>query len=105
MKELFKASLKRVVTSQVTVCLYCSCTILRVPKKAERRIISTLQAKMSYFFTSLDKTSSAEENDTKIAKFGWVILSLCTLLEIQSFQISLDFWDRCAKNFVGTNNP
>ena len=31
------------------------------------------------------KASSAEENDTKIIKFGWVILNLCTLLEIQSF--------------------
>ena len=40
---------------------------------------------MSYFFTSLDKTSSAEENDTKIVKFGWVVLNLSTLVEIQSF--------------------
>ena len=40
---------------------------------------------MSCFLTSLDKTSSAKENDTKIVKFGWAILNLCTLLEIQSF--------------------
>ena len=41
--------------------------------------------KCHIFLTSLDKTSSAEENDAKIVKFGWVILNLCTLLEIQSF--------------------
>ena len=39
-----------------------------VQKTAERRIFSTLRA-----FTSLDKASSAEENDTKIIKFGLVI--------------------------------
>ena len=38
-----------------------------------------------FFFTSLDKASSAEENDTKIIKFGWVIWILCPFLEIQSF--------------------
>ena len=41
--------------------------------------------KISYFLTSLDITYSAEENDTKIVKFGCVILNLCTLLEKQSF--------------------
>ena len=42
------------------------------PKKAEWRIFSTLRAKSVYFFmfTSLDKASSAEENDTKIITFG-----------------------------------
>ena len=55
------------------------------PKKAERWIFNTLRAKNVIFLTSLDKASSAEENDTKIIKFGWVIWNLCPLLEIQSF--------------------
>ena len=41
--------------------------------------------KVLYLFTSLDQTSSAEENDTKIIKFGWVVLILCPFLEIRSF--------------------
>ena len=49
--------------------LHVSCKSLRfiqgVQKKAERQIFSTLQA-TSLIFTSLDKASSAEENDTKI---------------------------------------
>ena len=49
--------------------------------------------KISYFLTLLDKTSSAEENDTKIVKFGWVILNLCTFLEIQSFSNFAGFLD------------
>ena len=49
---------------------------------------------MSYLLKSLDKTSSAEENDTKIVKFGCVILNLCTLLEIQSFSTFAGFLDR-----------
>ena len=56
-----------------------------VPTKEERQIFSTLRAKNFIFLTPLDKASSAEENDTKIIKFGWVILNLCPLLEIQSF--------------------
>ena len=56
-----------------------------VPKKVERRIFSTLRAKSVMFFTALDRAYSAEENDTKIIKFGWVILILCPFLEIQSF--------------------
>ena len=31
------------------------------------------ELKLSYFFSSLDKTSSAEDNDTKIIKFDWGI--------------------------------
>ena len=46
---------------------------------------------MPYLLTSLDKASSAEVNDTKIIKFGWVILNLWLLLEYGHFQISLDF--------------
>ena len=43
------------------------------------------ELKVLYLFTSLDQTSSAEEIDTKIIKFGWVILILCPFLEIRSF--------------------
>ena len=43
------------------------------------------ELKVLYLFTSLDQTSSAEENDTKIIKFGWVVLILCPFLEIRSF--------------------
>ena len=43
------------------------------------------ELKVLYLFTSLDQTSSAEENDTKIMKFGWVVLILCPFLEIRSF--------------------
>ena len=44
--------------------IYASAYIYRVsPQKAERRIVSTLRAKLSCLLTSLDKTSSAEEND------------------------------------------
>ena len=55
------------------------------PQKAERRIFSILRAKNFIFLTSLNKASSAEDNDTKVSKFGWVILNLCPLLGIQSF--------------------
>ena len=41
--------------------------------------------KVLYIFTTLDKASSAEENDTKIIKFGGVILILNPFLDIQSF--------------------
>ena len=54
-------------------------------KKAERRIFSTLRAKSVIYFYIIRYTSSPEENDTKIIKFGWVILILCPFLEIQSF--------------------
>ena len=60
-------------------------TIPGVPKKAERRIFSTLRSKSIIFFTSLTKASSAEENETTIIEFGWVILILCPFLETQSF--------------------
>ena len=55
------------------------------PKKVERWIFSTLRSKSVIFFTSLNKESSTEENDTKIIEFGWVILILCPFLETQSF--------------------
>ena len=43
------------------------------------------ELKVLYLFTLFDQTSSAEENDTKISEFGWVVLILCPFLEIQSF--------------------
>ena len=62
--------------------------------------------KVWYIFTSLDKVSSPEQNDTKIIKCGWVILILCPFLEIQSFfKYSLDFGDRQAKNCEGKSLP
>ena len=68
-------------SAQTWLVFYTGC-----PQKAERQIFSTLRAKsVIFFFTSLDKASSAEENDTKIIKFGSVLLNLCPFLEIQSF--------------------
>ena len=58
--------------------------VYNVPGVPKERIFSTLRGK-SIIFYIIDKASSAEENDTKIIKFGWVILILCPLLEIQSF--------------------
>ena len=43
------------------------------------------ELKVLYLFTSLDEAFSAEENDTKIIKFGWVVLILCPFIEIWSF--------------------
>ena len=43
------------------------------------------ELKVLHMITSLDRASSAEENDTKIIKFGWVILILWPFLEIRSF--------------------
>ena len=57
----------------------------RVPKKRNGGFSVPSWSKISYVFTLLDRTSSAKENDTRIVEFGWVILNLCTLLEIQSF--------------------
>ena len=46
-------------------------------KKRNGRFSVPCELKVWYIFTSLDKASSPEENDTKIIKFGWVILILC----------------------------
>ena len=75
----------------IAAYIYTGC-----PKKAERRIFRTLRAKSVILGTSLDKTFSVEENDTKIIKFGLVILIICPFLKIAyiHFQISLDFYDR-----------
>ena len=61
-----------------------------LPEKAERWIFSTLRAKSIILFTSLDQTSSAEENDTKIVKFGWVVLILCPFLERMGEELCLE---------------
>ena len=70
-------------------CKHFVIYVLGVPKKveqAERLIFSTLRAKSVIFlFTLLHKAPSAEENDTKIIEFGWVILILCPFLETLSF--------------------
>ena len=59
-----------------------------------------------YIFTPLDKASSAEENDTSIIKFCWVILILYDhFLKSGHFQLSLDFSERWTKNCGGTNLP
>ena len=54
-------------------------------KERNGRFSVPCERKFSNCLTSLDKAFSAEENDIKIIKFGYVILNLCPLLEIQSF--------------------
>ena len=62
-------------------CLYTG-----FPEKAERWIFSTLRTEsVAYDYIIIYRASSAEENDTKIIKFGWVILILWPFLEIRSF--------------------
>ena len=63
----------------------CNVIIPGVPKKRNGGFSVHCELKVLYYFTSLDRSSSAEENDTKIIKFGWVISVLCPFLEIQSF--------------------
>ena len=41
--------------------------------------------KVPYLFTSSNQATLAEENDTKIIKFDWVILILCPFVKTQSF--------------------
>ena len=55
------------------------------PKKRNGWFSVHCELKVPYIFTSLNKASSAEENDTKIIEFGWVILILCPFLETESF--------------------
>ena len=43
-------------------------------KKRNSGFLVPCELKVLYLFTSLDQTSSAEENDAKIIKFGWVVL-------------------------------
>ena len=61
-------------------------TLYRVSQKKRNGGFSVhCELKVLYLFTRLDQTSSREENDTKILKFGWVVLILCPFLEIQLF--------------------
>ena len=61
-------------------------TLYRVSQKSGTADFQYLASKKLIFLkTLLDKASSAEENYTKIIKFGWVILILFPFLEIQSF--------------------
>ena len=69
------------------------------PKKSGTVDFQYLTGQIFFFFTSLDKISSAEENDTKIIKFGWVILNLCTFVEIQSFSNFAGFLGPMSKDF------
>ena len=55
--------------------------------------------KVVYFLTSLDKASSAEENDTKIIKFGSVLFILRPFLEMQSFSNFAGFLRRMSEGF------
>ena len=55
------------------------------PKKWNGWFLVLCKLKVSYLLTSLNKASSAEENDAKIIEFGWVILILCPFLETVSF--------------------
>ena len=77
---------------------YCIIFLLvyRVSQKKRNGGFSVhCELKVLYLFKSLDQTSSAEENDTKIIKFGWVVLNLYAhFLKYGQFQISLDFCDR-----------
>ena len=75
-----------ILSSLVIVFIPCSdCSTIPVSqKKRNGRFLVPCNLKVSYF-TSLNKASSAEENDTKIIEFGWVILILCPFLETQSF--------------------
>ena len=59
--------------------------IYRVSQKKRNGGFSVhCELKVLYLFTSLDQTSFAEENDTKIIKLDWVVLILCPFLEIRS---------------------
>ena len=50
-------------------------------KKRDGGFSVPCELKVLYLFMSLDQTSSAEETDTMIIKFGWVVLILCPFLE------------------------
>ena len=68
------------VDSHYNECIY------RVSQKKRNGGYSVpCELKGLYLFTSLGQTSSAEENNTKIIKFAWVVLILWPFLEIRSF--------------------
>ena len=68
----------------VFVCSYTGC-----PKKADQQIPYDL--KVWYSFSSWNKASFAEENDTKIIEFGWIILILCPFFNTVIFTFRLIF--------------
>ena len=85
--------------------LWCLSSIPGVPKKRNNGFSVPCELKVLYFFTSLDKASSAEENDTKIIKFGWVILILCPFLQIQSFSNFAWFFATDERRIVSREKP
>ena len=65
------------------------------PRKSGTADFKYFASKMCHtFLHSLNKTFSAEENDTRIIEFGWVILILCPFLETLSFSNFAWFWRR-----------
>ena len=73
--------------NKVAGYFFRSTCIYRVSQKKKRNggFSIPCELKVLCIFTSVDKASSAEENDTKIIKFGCIILILCPFLEKQSF--------------------
>ena len=69
-------------SSMIKVCFN---PIPGVQKKRNGGFSAPCQLKVLYLFTSLGQTSSAEENNTKIIKFAWVVFILWPFLEILSF--------------------
>ena len=66
--------------------LYSTFSIPGVPEKAERSIFNTLRMKFAtYYKFAYERTFSPEKNDTKIVKFGSVILILWQFHESLSF--------------------
>ena len=89
-----------IVRLRYNLIIISSFLIYRVSQKKRNGGFSVpCWPKISYFLTSLDKTSSAEENDTKIVKFGWVILNLCTFLETQSISNFAGFLGPMSEEF------
>ena len=86
-------------------CVHKPAPLYRVsPQKSGTADFSLLcELKVSYFLTSLNKTSSAEENDAKIIEFGWVILILCPFL--QFLQFFAWFLRPMSVDFIGKGLP
>ena len=69
-------------------CKFAEYRHLHIPgvqKKRNGGFSIPCELKVLCVYTSLDKASSAEENDAKINKSGWAILILCPFLEKQLF--------------------
>ena len=83
------------MTNLCYTIFYC---IPGVPKKKRNGGFSVpCILKVVYFLTPLDKASSAEENDTKIIKFGSVLFILRPFLEMQSFSNFAGFLRRMSE--------